>query len=34
MTNRGKAELYAAARSKAMDTGITGPEELSGFAQY
>lgn len=28
------AELYAAARSKAMDTGITGPEELSGFAQY
>ena len=28
------AELYAAARSKAMDTGITGPDELSGFAQY
>lgn len=28
------AELYAAARSKAMDTGITGPDELSGFARY
>ena len=28
------AELYAAARSKALDTGLTNAEELSGFAHY